>query len=241
MKIAICDDERIFTDIFREKLEMTAEKCGIECTVSAFLNGAEMISMLNRFDAVFLDVDMPGLSGEETAEYIIGLEKTLPIIFVTNHDDFVFSSFRYRPFGFLRKRYIDSELEDIIKRLDKYLAEIERCYTFNSHNKLISVRFNDINYIEVYGHETLVHTANAVLTTSKALSAIEKELSEYGFIRTHKSYIVNTRYIFSVERNSIILSNGENLPVGRNKLTDVKQMMIKFTGANWYGMVIRDN
>ena len=45
MKIAICDDERIFTDIFREKLEMTAEKCGIECTVSAFLNGAEMISM----------------------------------------------------------------------------------------------------------------------------------------------------------------------------------------------------
>lgn len=232
MKIAICDDERIFTDIFREKLEMTAEKCGIECTVSAFLNGAEMISMLNRFDAVFLDVDMPGLSGEETAEYIIGLEKTLPIIFVTNHDDFVFSSFRYRPFGFLRKRYIDSELEDIIKRFDKYLAEIERCYTFNSHNKLISVRFNDINYIEVYGHETLVHTANAVLTTSKALSAIEKELSEYGFIRTHKSYIVNTRYIFSVERNSIILSNGENLPVSRNKLTDVKQMMIKFTGAN---------
>lgn len=232
MKIAICDDERIFTDIFREKLEMTAEKCGIECTVSAFLNGAEMISMLNRFDAVFLDVDMPGLSGEETAEYIIGLEKTLPIIFVTNHDDFVFSSFRYRPFGFLRKRYIDSELEDIIKRLDKYLTEIERCYTFNSHNKLISVRLNDINYIEVYGHETLVHTANAVLTTSKALSAIEKELSEYGFIRTHKSYIVNTRYIFSVERNSIILSNGENLPVSRTKLTDVKQMMIKFTGAN---------
>lgn len=232
MKIAICDDERIFTDIFREKLEMTAEKCGIECTVSAFLNGAEMISMLNRFDAVFLDVDMPGLSGEETAEYIIGSEKTLPIIFVTNHDDFVFSSFRYRPFGFLRKRYIDSELEDIIKRLDKYLTEIERCYTFNSHNKLISVRLNDINYIEVYGHETLVHTANAVLTTSKALSAIEKELSKYGFIRTHKSYIVNTRYIFSVERNSIILSNGENLPVSRTKLTDVKQMMIKFTGAN---------
>lgn len=232
MKIAICDDERIFTDIFREKLEMTAEKCGIECTVSAFLNGAEMISMLNRFDAVFLDVDMPGLSGEETAEYIIGSEKTLPIIFVTNHDDFVFSSFRYRPFGFLRKRYIDSELEDIIKRLDKYLAEIERCYTFNSHNKLISVRLNDINYIEVYGHETLVHTANAVLTTSKALFTIEKELSEYGFIRTHKSYIVNTRYIFSVECNSIILSNGENLPVSRTKLTDVKQMMIKFTGAN---------
>lgn len=232
MKIAICDDERIFTDIFREKIEMTAEKCGIECTVSAFLNGAEMISMLNRFDAVFLDVDMPGLSGEETAEYIISSEKALPIIFVTNHDDFVFSSFRYRPFGFLRKRYIDSELEDIIKRLDKYLAEIERCYTFNSHNKLISVRLNDINYIEVYGHETLVHTENAVLTTSKALSAIEKELSEYGFIRTHKSYIVNTRYIFSVERNSIILSNGENLPVSRTKLTDVKQMMIKFTGAN---------
>lgn len=144
----------------------------------------------------------------------------------------MFSSFRYRPFGFLRKRYIDSELEDIIKRLDKYLTEIERCYTFNSHNKLISVRLNDINYIEVYGHETLVHTVNAVIPTSKALSTIEKELSEYGFIRTHKSYIVNTRYIFSVERNSIILSNGENLPVSRTKLADIKQTLIKSTGGN---------
>ncbi|MBE5717087.1 MAG: LytTR family transcriptional regulator [Ruminiclostridium sp.] len=53
-------------------------------------------------------------------------------------------------------------------------------------------------------------------------------LSAYGFIRIHKSFIVNTRFIFSVERNNIILTDNSSLPVSRTKTEEIKQAMIKF-------------
>lgn len=232
MEIAICDDEKLFIGVLSEKLSEVMNKNHIKYNITAFLNGSELISSLNdpsnRFDVVFLDVDMPGANGEDVAEYIISSKKSIPVIFVTNHDDFVFSSFKYRPFGFLRKSHVDSELEEAVIRLDNYLSKSGQCYTFTFQGKLISLPYNKIKYIEAYGHEVIIHTTDADIRTTRSLSETEKALSSYGFIRVHKSFIVNTRFIFSVERNNIILTDNSSLPVSRTKNEEIKQAMIKF-------------
>ena len=232
MEIAICDDEKLFIGVLSEKLSEVMNKNHIKYNITAFLNGSELISSLNdpsnRFDVVFLDVDMPGANGEDVAEYIISSKKSIPVIFVTNHDDFVFSSFKYRPFGFLRKSHVDSELEEAVIRLDNYLSKSGQCYTFTFQGKLISLLYNKIKYIEAYGHEVIIHTTDADIRTTRSLSETEKALSSYGFIRVHKSFIVNTRFIFSVERNNIILTDNSSLPVSRTKNEEIKQAMIKF-------------
>lgn len=232
MEIAICDDEKLFIGVLSEKLSEVMNKNHIKYNITAFLNGSELISSLNdpsnRFDVVFLDVDMPGANGEDVAEYIISSKKSITVIFVTNHDDFVFSSFKYRPFGFLRKSHVDSELEEAVIRLDNYLSKSGQCYTFTFQGKLISLPYNKIKYIEAYGHEVIIHTTDADIRTTRSLSETEKALSSYGFIRVHKSFIVNTRFIFSVERNNIILTDNSSLPVSRTKNEEIKQAMIKF-------------
>lgn len=232
MEIAICDDEKLFIGVLSEKLSEAMNKNHIKYNITAFLNGSELISSLNdpsnRFDVVFLDVDMPVANGEDVAEYIISSKKSIPVIFVTNHDDFVFSSFKYRPFGFLRKSHVDSELEEAVIRLDNYLSKSGQCYTFTFQGKLISLPYNKIKYIEAYGHEVIIHTTDADIRTTRSLSETEKALSSYGFIRVHKSFIVNTRFIFSVERNNIILTDNSSLPVSRTKNEEIKQAMIKF-------------
>lgn len=232
MEIAICDDEKLFIGVLSEKLSEVMNKNHIKYNITAFLNGSELISSLNdpsnRFDVVFLDVDMPGANGEDVAEYIISSKKSIPVIFVTNHDDFVFSSFKYRPFGFLRKSHVDSELEEAVIRLDNYLSKSGQCYTFTFQGKLISLPYNKIKYIEAYGHEVIIHTTDADIRTTRSLSETEKALSSYGLIRVHKSFIVNTRFIFSVERNNIILTDNSSLPVSRTKNEEIKQAMIKF-------------
>lgn len=78
---------------------------------------------------------MPGVNGENVAQYINSSKASIPVIFVTNHDDFVFSSFKYRPFGFLRKSHVDSELEEAVIRLDNYLSKSGQCYTFTFQGK----------------------------------------------------------------------------------------------------------
>ena len=195
MEIAICDDDELFNEIMSEKLSTVLNKNQIKYNITPFFNGSELITALNdplnRFDVIFLDVDMPGVNGENVAQYINSSKASIPVIFVTNHDDFVFSSFKYRPFGFLRKSHVDSELEEAVIRLDNYLSDTD-------------------------------------IRTTRSLSETEKALSSYGFIRVHKSFIVNTRFIFSVERNNIILTDNSSLPVSRTKTEEIKQAMIKF-------------
>ncbi len=233
MEIAICDDDELFNEIISEKLSAILEENKIEYNITTFTSGSALImALLNRssahFDVVFLDVDMPEISGEEVAEYILSEERSLNIVFITNHDEFVFSAFKYRPFGFLRKSHIDSELGEIVTRLDKELSEVKQCYAFTFQGKLISLQYNKIKYIEAYGHEVIIHTADSDIRTTKSLSAIEKELSSYGFIRIHKSFIVNARLIFSVEHNNVILTDWSTLPVSRSKTNEIKQAMMEF-------------
>ena len=229
MEIVICDDDELFNEIMSEKLSTVLNKNQIKYNITTFFNGSELITALNdslnRFDVVFLDVDMPGVNGENIAQYI---NSSNPVIFVTNYDDFVFSSFKYRPFGFLRKSHVDSELEEAVIRLDNYLSKSGQCYTFTFQGKLISLPYNKIKYIEAYGHEVVIHTTDTDIRTTRSLSETEKALSSYGFIRVHKSFIVNTRFIFSVERNNIILTDNSSLPVSRTKTEEIKQAMIKF-------------
>ena len=221
MEIAICDDDELFNEIMSEKLSTVLNKNQIKYNITPFFNGSELITALNdplnRFDVVFLDVDMPGVNGENVAQYINSSKASIPVIFVTNHDDFVFSSFKYRPFGFLRKSHVDSDL-----------SKSGQCYTFTFQGKLISLPYNKIKYIEAYGHEVVIHTTDTDIRTTRSLSETEKALSSYGFIRVHKSFIVNTRFIFSVERNNIILTDNSSLPVSRTKTEEIKQAMIKF-------------
>lgn len=232
MKIAICDDDKLFTDMLSEKLAELLNKNNFRYNITSFSSGSELITALSkrpyRFDVIFLDVDMPEVNGEEVAEYINSSKISIPVIFVTNHDDFVFTSFKYRPFGFLRKSHIDSELEETVIRLYKYLSKSHQCYTFTFQSKLISLPYNKIKYIEAYGHEVIIHTTDTDIRTNKSLSEIEKVLSAYGFIRIHKSFIANTRFIFSVEHNNIILTDNSSLPVSRTKNEEIKQAIIKF-------------
>lgn len=232
MKIAICDDDKLFTDMLSEKLAELLNKNNFRYNITSFSSGSELITALSkrpyRFDVIFLDVDMPEVNGEEVAEYINSSKISIPVIFVTNHDDFVFTSFKYRPFGFLRKSHIDSELEETVIRLYNYLSKSHQCYTFTFQSKLISLPYNKIKYIEAYGHEVIIHTTDTDIRTNKSLSEIEKVLSAYGFIRIHKSFIANTRFIFSVERNNIILTDNSSLPVSRTKNEEIKQAIIKF-------------
>ena len=225
-------NDELFNEIMSEKLSTVMNKNQIKYNITPFFNGSELITALNdplnRFDVVFLDVDMPGVNGENVAQYINSSKASIPVIFVTNHDDFVFSSFKYRPFGFLRKSHVDSELEEAVIRLDNYLSKSGQCYTFTFQGKLISLPYNKIKYIEAYGHEVVIHTTDTDIRTTRSLSETEKALSSYGFIRIHKSFIVNTRFIFSVERNNIILTDNNSLPVSRTKTEEIKQAMIKF-------------
>lgn len=229
IKLAVVDDEKAFAEDMKTKLSVELEVFGTAAEIVLYGSGEEFAERADDYDAVFLDVDMPRMSGGQVAEKIRGSNSRLLIVFVTGHDDFVFSSIAFSPFRFIRKSFLSSELHECVKALVDQIEKMSVKLCFETEKGNLYLKPADILYFEVFNHTVTVHTAEGSSVIRSTLSEIEKSISEKGFIRTHKSYLVNYRYIFSLDEFEAVLDNKEKVPLSRRKREEAKKKLLYFS------------
>ena len=108
IQIVICDDEQKMISNISEVVKDTVSLCDISC----FSSGKDLVESLEneRYDLLLLDIDMPGITGLDIAKSIANSDPKPLIIFVTGHDELVYHSLQFHPFGFVRKSYMDREI-----------------------------------------------------------------------------------------------------------------------------------
>lgn len=226
LKIAVCDDNETMLRSLTDKISATYKQNNIEFEIRSFLSGEIFLNSHKEhpFDVVFLDIDMPTISGFDIAEQVNNADETL-IVFVTSHDELVYSSIKFRPFRFIRKTYLETELGETLTAVYTELMKRNAASKIMLQTKSgeVLADLNLVEYIEIFSHRILVHIKdNECLECYGSLSGMEHELSNYGFVRTHKSYLVNCRYIYSIEKNQIVLDDKTVIPVSRYKAETVK-------------------
>ena len=226
IRVAICDDEPAMLDCFCERISEEFKRQGEDIQISKFTSGQDFLNFQKAepFDAVFLDIDMPEMSGFDIAERINGIGDTL-IVFVTSYDELVYSSLKFRPFRFIRKSYLDIELSETLNSVTAEVLKLKgsRKFTFQSKAGETFVDLQNVIYIEIYGHWLRVYIKDdEPLDCYGSLTDFEKQLEKYDFVRTHKSYLVNCKYIFSIEKNQVILDDKTEIPLSRYKTETVK-------------------
>lgn len=224
IRIAVCDDDRDFSKRIKLLIERYFTEQSFESNITIFNSGVDFLSDNTDYNAVFLDIDMPDIGGFDIAEQISGKSNTL-IVFVTTHDELVYSSLKFRPFRFIRKAYIEEEFLETMEAVNKEISKLSASNKFmlQTKNGEVLLDINNIEYIEIYTHSIQVYTVGGeILECYGSLSAFEKHLSDFDFVRTHKSYLVNCRYIFSIEKNRIILDDKTEIPLSRYKSNAVK-------------------
>lgn len=222
MIIAVCDDDRNFSERMKLFIEQYFMEQSVEINIAVFNSGTDFLSDNTDYDAAFLDIDMPDMGGFEIAEQI---RSDILIIFVTTHDELVYSSLKFRPFRFIRKAYLEEELPEALESINKEIARLNASHKFllQTKNGETLLNVNNIKYIEIYTHSIRVYTVSGeILECYGSLSAMEKQLNDFDFVRTHKSYLVNCQYIFSIEKNRVILDDKTEIPLSRYKTDDVK-------------------
>ena len=232
LKIALCDDNETMLKVLTDKIGETYKQDSIAFEICSFLSGEIFLNSHKEhiFDVVFLDIDMPEISGFDIAEQVNKTGETL-IVFVTSHDELVYSSIKFRPFRFIRKSYLETELKEVLVAVNAELLKrnAARKYAFQTKSGAVFVDLGLVEYIEIYSHWLSVHIKNGeCLECYGSLSDMEHELSNYDFVRTHKSYLVNCKYIFSIEKNQIILDDKTVIPVSRYKAETVKKRLRDF-------------
>lgn len=234
MRIAICDDEPDFTERMRTQVESGLAACGEKADISIYQEGEAFCSSDAAYDAVFLDIDMPQMNGFDIAEEMNRRGNSF-LIFVTMHDELVYSSIRFQPFRFIRKSHLEEELPEVLK--DLYSAVCKRRagqkFAFQTRESTVFLDVGSITYIEIYGHWLHVRTEDGwEVECYGSLLKLEKELAPFAFIRTHKSYLVNCKYIYAMEKGQCILDDGTKILLSRHRTEEVRARFRDYIRSN---------
>lgn len=227
LRIAICDDEQTAVSIEQKIVSEDLSRRGIQAKLRAYLGSEALWKDLQRgehFDLLLLDIDMPGKDGiflgMQLADY---LSDTL-LIYISNREDRVYDSFRASPFRFVRKSTLRAEWPQVMREaLEELKRRACQVVSFENGNETVCVRPNDVSYIESLKKKQILHTGAGSMELSSSFYKILEQLSGLGFIQIHKSYAVNFRFIRNIKRNSVILDDQTQLPIGRAYLPAVRQ------------------
>lgn len=186
---------------------------------------------LEKLDALILY--MPeGTGAFLTAERIWEQRKELPVIFVANSPEEVFAALSYPFFHVVRGYALEQDLEAALCKLNRIRRSVGagmRSFVCRSivggkqeTEAAVRVSLRDILYIESRRHEIWVHCRTEVFITDQTLSYWEEELKKAGFIRVHKSFLVNLYHVRRLGRESVGLDSGDELLVSRYRYPEVK-------------------
>lgn len=237
IRIAVCDDRKEYQDaLCRYIEEYMAEKGDMESEISRFFSGDELIEKIKvtPFDIYFLDILMPGTNGVEVGRMIREADQMSVIVYVTVSREFAFEAFGVRAFQYLEKPVKKEELFDVLDRIF-YLLEEKKSYRVCIRTKegLVNVKVSDILYIE-----NIDRCAVYVLRDKRELvslcnrrsfeASIGVLLGHPAFIQPHKSYFVNMHYIRSFGPKSLMLDDGTQVAISRNRFGETKKRYLEF-------------
>lgn len=135
----------------------------------------------------------------------------------------MFQAIHYQPFRFIRKEKLNQELDEAICHLLNKLEKDEKMWEVQTKNGTEILALKNILYIESCKHYLRIKHINGECEMRGKISNLEKRMSNYGFVQTHRSYLVNVRYMKMVRANEVELDNGEILSVSRDKAQEVKK------------------
>ncbi len=229
IKVALCDDELKILDDLSLKITTAFKNAKSKVDLFKTDNPFELLDYLKAetVDVLFLDIDMPKISGMDIAETLLNSDMKTLLVFVTSHDALVYKSFKYHPFGFIRKAYFDEEISAVVNSAVDEIRKNNDTFSFKTNDGFYIIKLMDILYFDSESNYVNVHTAEQIYKFRGTLSAIEKELVPKGFIRTHKGFLVNQKHIYSIKSDDIVLTDKEVLPIGRTNRESVKALIMR--------------
>lgn len=235
LNIAICDDEPQNIHLISSYISTYEIEYDDNFKVSAY-NMAQ--SLLNNykssgtFHIIFLDVEMPDMSGLELAQKIRMLpDRKVKIVFISNYPKYMQDSFNVQAFHYLKKPVSYEQFKNIMKRLINELAEdtfSRLLITDGEISELID--YSDILYFETIKNErnrlrlVLRHCERIIRGT---LSEYESILKDKAFFSPHRSYLVNLRHVHYIKKDCIALDNEISLPLSRHREKEMKKLFTK--------------
>ncbi len=243
----LIDDEKLARELLTEYLESFPE---IE-VIGECAKGSEAVEKINKLkpDLIFLDVQMPGMTGFEVLDEI---DHEPYIIFTTAYDQYAIGAFEKNAVDYLlkpldlerfklavnralkRKKMEQGNLEDLLHSLK---VKVEGRNSYDSHifvqksEKLFNLSVDEIIFLEASGDYTVITTKTDQFVSSSGIGKLEELLNPDTFIRVHRSTIININFLKEIERHFnggmvVKMQSGKTFPVSRTYAKMIRKKVV---------------
>lgn len=218
MEIAIVDDE----ELIREQVCSLIKSQRPNCRMEIYASGEELLAARHKFDLIFLDMQMEGMNGIETARIYRKQQEDTVLVFVTGNRDCVLEAFDISPFYYLPKPIEEEKFLQVFERAAKEALKRnhwgEDMILVRTKSRSFTVHRNEIRYIENRGKKVEIYTADAEepIEIYATMAELTRKLGE-GFYRCHRGYLVNMAYIAEYDSDSISLTGGAKVYLSKKK------------------------
>jgi len=234
MNIIICDDRiedrKLLHNLLREYEKNSEEKFNI----TEYELGTELCRderALQNCQIVFLDINMDEQDGLKTAIKIKELYQNIYIVLVTAYMSYSLEGYKVKASRFLLKDDLTHTIKECMDSLISEMKRNEQFVEFAFVEGQVTLKADDIIYIETARHKNIFFTKKQKYTVYKKLDEIEAILKDMGFVRVHQSFLVNMRYVEKISSYILKLINGKEISVPKSRYQDVKRQYALFKGA----------
>ena len=233
-RIVLCDDSPADLMVLRGHLEQLKEKRPVD--IISYTDGLDLLKDYKQkgfCDILVLDMRMETMGGIEVAKHIRRLDDEVPILIVTATVDYAVEGYKVGAFRYIVKPVESgdflSAVEELLDRQQKKQASI---FSFPSINGTTKLMTDHIYYLESDLRTIRVVAKEGTFTFTGTISSLEEQLRPDGFIRIHKSFLVNVSHIYNIFKDSVTMDNKEVLPMSKHKRREVNQEFLSYMEAN---------
>lgn len=230
MRVAICDDEAVQQQILRKFLEEWARMKGEVLETELFDSGESLLFAWEDdrdFSLLILDIELGRLNGMELAAKIRSGDENIPILFVTGYDKYMAQGYEVSALHYLLKPLHKEKLFEVLDKVKKRESSEEK-HLFQTDRGPVSLPLSKIWYVEARAHQCVLYTETEEYTINAGINEMAEFLERYReFVRCHRSYVVNVRYILAAVKSELVLDDKRRLPVSRSSEKKVKQIFME--------------
>jgi len=223
MKICIVEDEAVWRDKIRAVIEKYCKDKNISSQINSYGNGKDFMKNADA-DLLFLDIELAeGEDGFGIAEQLMNSGSKCKVCFLTSHTELARSGYRVNAFRYIDKRYLE-EINEALDFFVKTRIQDRSIYCNDTAGIRVRINLNELLLVETYGRKLryLMLDGSEHFCEGR-ISETAQNLSQFGFFRIQRSYIVNLRYIEKTNSHEITLCNGLKVVIGRAQSKDFKK------------------
>ncbi|MCD7855087.1 MAG: LytTR family DNA-binding domain-containing protein [Clostridiales bacterium] len=228
IKIAVCDDENTVCAEIKSFILKYAEEESLSLSADTFNSGAELIERLKageEYALIFLDIEINEEKGSDLGNFIRNelKNRTLEIVYISYYKDYAMSLFESRPLDFIIKPVTYEKISRIMEKFIDLAGSDNKIFNVIDGKLIQRVLMKDIIYFERSGFNTSVVMTEGKLLSRSRFDSIKPQLP---FVRVHKSFIVNLKYVSEYKYSEMIMTNGDFVPVSRSYRPEIRKIYI---------------